>query len=396
MKHVLIIGGWTENYEAALRLGYRVTGFAAINQRTLLSNDVLAQCEFWDVDASDVPQALLCAMQLNRAAPISGVFSFTEKGLETAAVIASVLGVPGNELDGNVRTRNKQLTRTAMAGTALDNVAWRVAYGESDVVAFFESHGPLVIKPMNGVGSEGVNVIRDAQALRTDLGKRAFPVLVEAYIEGSEYSVETISLAGEHSVLAVTQKTLTDNLVEMQHLMPAPIGSDEQLALEQAVVLLLSTMGIRNSVAHSEFRLNRDEAGRLHVYLIETQLRTGGGRIWKLLELCRGIDVFSVLIGGVVDSAHDLPTLTAPRPCLAYFPRFGQGIVHHIEGLADVAAAPGVEFVDLEISEGKPTNAYVSSATRNGSIIVSASNHTELLTRRDEALAMLRVTVDPA
>lgn len=396
MKHVLIIGGWAENYEAALGLGYRVSGFAATNQRSLLSEAVLANCQFFDIDVSDVPLALLNALAVHRHTPIDGVFSFTEKGLETAAVISAAIGIPGNELDANVRTRNKNLTRAAMTGTALDNVPWRVAYGESDVKAFFKAHGQFVIKPMNGVGSEGVNVIQDEQALAHDLARREFPALLEAYVDGDEYSVETISLAGCHLMLAVTQKTLTENLVEMQHLMPAPIPQEERDALENAVVLLLSTLGVRNSVAHSEFRINRDPDGNVCVHLIETQLRPGGGRIWKLLEICRGIDVFSALIGGVVDGTEKLPALRKEQPCLAYFPRFEQGIVQSIEGLDDVANSPGVELVDLEVSVGKPTHAYINSATRNGSIIVAASSHAELLSHRDKALSHLRVSVGKA
>lgn len=393
MKHILLIGGWTETYEAALNLGYKVTGFAAINQRALISETVLANCQFFDIDATDISLALLSAIELHNSNPIHGVFSFTEKGLETAAVIATTLRIPGNELDANVRTRNKNLTRDALTGTDLDNVPWKVAYNEGDVIEFFESNGPFVIKPINGVGSEGVNVIQDSQTLTFDLTTRGYPTLLERYIDGAEYSVETLSLGGFHTLLTVTQKTLTENLVEMQHLMPAPILQDERDALEKAVILLISTLGVQNAVAHSEFRVNRDSDGNPRVYLIETQLRPGGGRIWKLLEICRGIDVFSTLIRGTLDKTAKHPTLRAERPCLAYFPRFEQGIVNEIKGIDDVRSSIGVELVDLEISVGRPTRTYVSSATRNGSIIVSAASHSELIENRNTALSHLSVKI---
>lgn len=393
MTHVLIVGGWTENYEAALELGYEVSGFAALHQRSLISDEVLGRCGFWDVDSSDAPQALHFAKKLHAEHPIHGVFSFTERGLETAAVIASALSIPGNELDTNVRTRNKQLTRSAVKGTALDNVAWRVAYNQNDVLTFFAENGPCVIKPMSGVGSEGVSVIFDAATLASDVARRTFPALVEAYIDGAEFSVETLSLGGHHEVLTVTHKTLTENLVEMQHLMPAPISAHEREILENAVVMLLNALDVSNSVAHSEFRLRRDAAGELRVYLIETQLRPGGGRIWKLLEICRGVNVFAALMRGTVERRADFPPLTPERHCLAYFPRFEQGVVERIDGVERLSASAGVELVDLEIKVGSPTHAYVSSATRNGSVLVSADSHDELLVRRDAALAHLHVSV---
>lgn len=54
--------------------------------------------------------------------------------------------------------------------------------------------------------------------------------IIEEYIEGAEYSVETISYQGTHTLLAITKKYTTGNphYIEVGHLEPAAPESGER------------------------------------------------------------------------------------------------------------------------------------------------------------------------
>lgn len=393
---VLIIGGRSEHYEAALSLGLDVTGFANhIGVDSRIGSETAKRCEFVEIDIANIALCAYHAELLHRQAEFSGVFSFTEDGLETASLISKILNLPGSELAANAVTRNKHYTRRALIGTSLDNVRWTVARSTDEAVRFSEAVGfPLIVKQLNGSGSQNVRLVRtkaDLVAVISELDLAEY--LIEQFIDGPEFSVETISVLGQHYVLAITQKTTTENFVEMQHLIPAPLSADESAALEDAALVLLNRIELNTGVTHSEFKLRNSGQSHREPALIETQVRPGGGKVWKLVEISTGINMVKHLIASTLGLPVDVPVPTVKRTSLAYFPKYELGVVTRIEGLSALIDLPGVEYVDLELVVGKRTKSYTSSATRNGGIVISGASIEEAIERRDFALSTLHVDV---
>lgn len=74
----------------------------------------------------------------------------------------------------------------------------------------FPESFPVIVKPTDRSGSRAITKVYTQEELEqaiTQAAEQSFEnrAIVEEYIEGAEYSVETISYKGEHTCLAVTK-----------------------------------------------------------------------------------------------------------------------------------------------------------------------------------------------
>ncbi len=151
---------------------------------------------------------------------------------------------------------------------------------------------PLVLKPTSLSGSRGVYLLRDRSQYR-DWGQLLDgygydgPVLLEEYLKGPEFSVETLSCAGRHRVIGVTKKVLGPPplFVEMGHVHPF---EDEQMAayIGETAIALLDAAGYMCGPAHTEVIW-----GPAGPRIVESQARLGGDRIPQLVQLSTGVDM---------------------------------------------------------------------------------------------------------
>jgi len=350
-----------------------------------------------DYDITYIARCLYEASRLACIAPLDGVFSFTELGLETAGVIAAGLGINGTELGPNVKTRNKDITRELIVGTALGNVRFALCRSHEDLLLAAKRLGlPAIKKPLNGKGSEGIQKIGSLADLpHIDLGTSG--ALVEQLITGPEYSVETISHRGEHTAIAVTQKSINRDFIETQHLLPAPIPANQTALLIERTKLLLDRIQLSTGLSHTEFILSREEDGSLDAHLIETQLRPGGDRIWKLVELCFGMKLDKTNIA----QSLGLPAPINSKPnrfALSCFPEFEPGRIVRIEGIDDVRKSPGVFSFECDYKIGDIVDRWKSSADRKCCLVAFGDTAEELESRKRIALSkfVLETMVDIA
>lgn len=394
---ILLIGGWNENFSNALSLGCQVTGFVDPSARTLVKEEVARACSVTEVNIRDVARCLHESIRLHQVEPFSGVFSFTEFGLETASVIARALELPGAELHPNVLTRNKELMREALAGSKLDNVGYRVCSNAAELDEFAKSRGlPIILKPTNGQGSVGIRLVHDRTELKSVLSgenELLWPMLAETFINGQEYSVEAVSVAGNHHIVAITEKSLNSYFVEIQHLVPAPIDREIERGLHDATITLLNAVGLQTGVSHSEFRVAQDQDGNVGIFCIETQLRPGGGRIWKLVEICTGLKMDKMVMASSLglNYRHGSPSA---RCALSYFPMFPPGKIAKVEGLEVVRSSAGVELFEFDYKTDDIIEPLITSAKRKSCLVVSGKDREEALVNRDTAISFLQVEIE--
>src|SRR6185503_15242568 len=124
--------------------------------------------------------------------------------------------------------------------------------------ALRELGAPCIVKPVDGEASSGVTRldgegdIDRALARFRDAG-HAFPALVESFLVGDEYSVEAISEAGRHYILAITKKYKDEvTFVEQGHVVPAPLVDDLAQRIRAHVTRVLDAIGFTSGPSHSE------------------------------------------------------------------------------------------------------------------------------------------------
>jgi len=164
---------------------------------------------------------------------------------------------------------------------------------------------PLIIKPCDRSGSMGVSKIStydEAEAALTEALKSSLcgEAVLEEFIEDArEISIEGISYAGIHYVLAVTDKVTTGapHYVELAHHQPSDLPQhliDEAI---RQVKLGVKALGIEYGASHPELMITPD--GK--VYVTEIGARMGGDFIGSdLVQLSTGYD----FLKGVIDVAQ--------------------------------------------------------------------------------------------
>ncbi|MBU5481055.1 pyridoxal-phosphate dependent enzyme [Blautia sp. MSJ-19] len=218
----------------------------------------------------------------------------------TVQFLAEKLGLPGNSSSCIYHSTNKYAMREAFRNAGIPVPFFQcVSEGEQVTPPSY----PVIVKPTDRSGSRAITKVNDpgelAEAI-TLATAQSFEkkAIVEEYISGAEYSVETISFEGKHTCLAITKKFTTGSphYIEVAHLQPAPLSEDMKKKVEETVFRALDALEVRYGAGHSELRIDRN--GQIRI--IEIGSRMGGDCIGSdLVPLSTGQD----FVGMVVDTA---------------------------------------------------------------------------------------------
>ncbi len=118
---------------------------------------------------------------------------------------------------------------------------------------------------------------------------------MEEYIEGEEYSYETISYQGKHTNLAVTKKYTTGSphFIETGHVQPCGLSEDMLYKVHYVMRRALDALKITDGASHGEFKITPDG----NVRIIEIGSRMGGDCIGSdLVFLSTGYDFMEMVI----------------------------------------------------------------------------------------------------
>lgn len=150
------------------------------------------------------------AQQLKRYQP-EFVIAGAECGVEFADILSEYLELPGNDTQLSPCRRNKYLMQERVKSKGLKSIPSFEATTLKDAInwAIEQNSWPLVVKPLASAGGEGVKVcynLAEIKAAYHDimstkinmLGFENIAVILQYYIQGHEYVVNTVSYAGKH------------------------------------------------------------------------------------------------------------------------------------------------------------------------------------------------------
>lgn len=236
---------------------------------------------------------------MNALNPV-GVLTRVELLLPQMARACKQFGLPGPSEQVALLSVDKHLFRHTIHEAGLSTPRF------AEVTMDFPLHKaldhtllPAIVKPVDYSGSTGVKKVSSydeaEDALKTAMNvSPSGRVIVEEYLAGREFSVETWSQFGETHIAAITEKRVSDNghFVELQHIIPADINTDERLLVETEVQKMAKAMSLNDCLTHTEVMLTR--AGAV---LIETGARPGGDMIGlTLVEMATGISMNQIML----------------------------------------------------------------------------------------------------
>jgi biotin carboxylase len=334
--NILIVGGTTEAQEYLCEQGYNLHlitnrselqfGFGAINT---CSQAFI--CDFTEEHHFDELYQLV--RQIHSLYQYEYILSFNDRGLKAAAYLSDKLMVKGFNWDSVRSTQNKLLFRKAMQKLPEYNIPFAELDSYESLFQFWSTHQRIVLKPSVGTGSKGVIYIEKESNLKesyiyTKGHSGEQPLLVEAYVEGVEYSVETFTNDGQHSLLAITDKTNTGkpHYVGLLHCLPSKTNELTQDMIKQAVFDCLNQLGWDFGTAHIEVKVHDHT-----VKIIEVQLRAGGN-FNKFLHAATGINIYELFHLTMQQKLRHPVSLKYNKTAAMVFFKGQTGVIKSIEG----------------------------------------------------------------
>ncbi len=268
---------------------------------------------FWSGDIADMVEALH---------DVERVIAGSERGVNLADRLGEALGLPGNgtRLSEARRDKARMIDQVGRHGIRVPRQI--VSDSLVDIIAWIEKggHWPAVLKPRRAKGSNGVHLCaspeeaaRAFHAVHGHVDRLGFhneTVLVQEFLVGREYVVDTVSHDGRHRLAALWAYGKpapgfdSIGLLSTKELLPP----DDALAdmLLAFAVRVLDALEIRHGAGHCEIIVDGDGPA-----LVEIGARLHGGPPAHLM--CRaatGSSQLDLLVQSVLDPAGFLDNIS--------------------------------------------------------------------------------------
>lgn len=246
------------------------------------------------------------------AAAIDRVVAISEYDLELGAAVREFLGVKGYSSEYVRRFRDKVYSKKLVAGGGIRTPDWQPI--QAGITAEWMDSAwnyPIVVKPVSGAASVGVEVCLDRSQLEEKLSDLD-PTLeweAETFIPGPLYHCDGYAENGVVGYLSTSRYlgscTSFNDGIPLASVSVQDTGEAQILA--GGVARTLQALGLENGVFHLEAFIDQGE-----FVFLEIGHRPGGGEILPVTHRHCGVDLMSA----AVRLACDLPALqpgTRPR-----------------------------------------------------------------------------------
>lgn len=344
-----------------------------------------------DTGATDVEHRgdLAATAAALRELGVEFVVAGVESGVLLADQLSAALGTPGNGMSRPLARRDKYEMVRAVRAAGLASAASFASPDAEQVVEWVKQLGqwPVVLKPLTSAGTDNVRICHSVDQVReghaavmastTRYGAHNETVLVQEYLHGDEFFVNTVSRDGVHAVVEVWRyhKRMIDGGRWMyDYEQPVPLTDPHVTDLVDYALAVLDALEIRNGAGHTEVMLTA--AGPV---LVESGARMGGSHKPDVVSRCIGtnqVECLALAIArprDVVD--RRLPTYR-PRCALRYVTLIspGDGVMPGPDEFAPVREL--ASFVDLVFTTppGHPVTRTVDLATSVGYVYLESGD----------------------
>lgn len=208
-----------------------------------------------------------------------------DSAIDLAMRLSDDLGLTGNAPEIISPMQDKSVTQSALKNAGLRYIDTLLIHTIDDALQFFHKKGdsPVIIKRERGASSIGVILCRTEEEITKAIkgqciffedGTFVDKVIIQEYINGTEYVVDTISCRGEHRTIFAMRyrkQLLNDSrkIYDVDEYIDS--NAEEYRYLSDYMFKVLDAIGITYGPVHSEIMV--DENGPV---LIEVNCRPAG------------------------------------------------------------------------------------------------------------------------
>lgn len=241
----------------------------------------------------------------------------------TVNYVASKLGLTCNSLECTEISTNKFKMRQAFKKANIPVPKFEIVDENTNLDILNGMEYPLIVKPTDRSGSRAINKILKKEelsdaiklAVENSFEKKA---IVEEYIDGDEFSAESISFHGKHNFLTVTRKQTTGypHFIETGHIEPAGLSEEIIEKIKSAILPALDSLKIENGASHAEFKITQNG----DIRIIEIGARMGGDCIGSdLVKISTGYDYVKMVIDVALGKEPVLEKVSVPKIAVIKF-----------------------------------------------------------------------------
>ncbi|WP_306553609.1 ATP-grasp domain-containing protein [Acidovorax sp.] len=252
------------------------------------------------------------------------VIAGCEPAVELTDALAEALGLRGNSSRRSAARRNKYLMHAAIQESGLTGIKQiRTAdLDEATKWAAFRNSWPVVVKPLESAGTDGVHICQNiesvAAAFENIVGRPNIygalnrEILVQEYLDGTEYVVDAVLRDGTMLVAAIwrycKQQTSTGAPI-YRYIETVPLTGELQDHLVEYSRRVTEALEIRNGPVHVEIMWL---SARNEPVLVEVAARMHGGLGAVVPKLVYGTNQVELTIDAFTEGRQFKSNLVRP------------------------------------------------------------------------------------
>lgn len=337
-------------------------------------------------------------LSIARKEQIDGVIHpCSEVSMHVMGYINDMMHLNGVSRDVAVKATNKHAMREAFERYGASSPKSYLVRTVADAWQIFnrDFSDDGILKPSRNSGSRGVGKVSkginfenfSSLYYRALNESRDHSVLLEQFIEGSEFSVEIIVWEENIHILAVTDKKTTDApyFVELGHNQPSCYSKEIVNAIKTTAYEGIKALGINNCAAHAEVKVCNNKP-----YIMEIGARMGGDFISTVLtRLSTGVDMIAAAVNCALGIEPCLEPISKPQSvCIRYFcPKPGK--LRSI-GNTEILNNPQVYESEIYCKVGDEIPEVTSSLCRSGHVIVTEETPQKAIELADKLICEVK------
>lgn len=329
-----------------------------------------------------------------------------ETGVELAEALTAFLGLPGNDPRRPGGRRDKAIMAHLLSEAGLDAPAGLRTTDPAAAVAWAERRAawPVVAKPVASAASDSVFVCADASKLadavnsimsgRNVLCQPNEAALVQEFLSGTEYAINTVSREGRHHIAEVwryAKRPAAPTAVVYDYEEPVLFEDPAVAVITGYLGQALTALGVRHGPAHSEVMLT--SRGPI---LLETGARLAGMMLPPVMNRYFGLSQVDLTVRAIADPVGfdaicDRPYATRGylRNVFLISPR--AGILARDDQFCLLAQLPGVVGMSISARAGSPLQRTVDLGSSPGYVYLMA-DHPDQITAGYRQIRELEAT----
>ena len=310
-----------------------------------------------------------CTLESVRRNRPAFVVAGSESGVELAERLAVDLDLPTNGAEMCEARRDKFLMAEAARASGLRTAKQFLSDDVDEIIDWTEStlDWPVIVKPPRSVASDGIAFCRSVDEVRqaaaiilsatNALGCKNHAVLVQEFLAGTEYIVDTVSLDGNRKTTAIWEYNRPPTadaceFVSYDAMTLLPYSGKRQQALQSYACSVLDALAIEIGPAQCELMWVDGEP-----VLVEAAARLSGGIGALLSGICGGIcqvdETVSIMLEPkqFMASIDDMPHLERRAVILFLVPQ-QRGRLIRLRGIGDIRRLPTLHSLSISAQPG--------------------------------------------